>query len=68
MDYIIAATTYDHANADCFGCAILSHGAEGIVYGTDGMIRVDLLVSEFSEDKCPGLKGKPKIFIIQVSE
>ncbi|KAI0229373.1 Caspase-3 [Lamellibrachia satsuma] len=33
----------DHTNNDCFMCAILSHGDLGVVYGTDGIIQLDIL-------------------------
>ncbi|KAL8602787.1 hypothetical protein ACOMHN_055170 [Nucella lapillus] len=55
----------DHTNADCFACAILSHGEEGYVYGSDGRIEIDKLVAPFKGHKCRSLAGKPKIFFIQ---
>ena len=57
----------DHTDNDCFVCAILSHGDSGIVYGTDGVIELDTLVSPFKGRQCASLLGKPKVFIIQVS-
>ena len=48
-------------------CAILTHGEEGVVYGTDDKIEVKTLLEPFKGDKCRGLVGKPKIFFIQVS-
>ncbi|XP_046584776.1 LOW QUALITY PROTEIN: uncharacterized protein DDB_G0283697-like [Haliotis rubra] len=59
------AAAYDHSNADCFGCAILSHGLEGRVYATDGYISLELLVMPFKGDRCPSLVGKPKLFFLQ---
>ena len=47
-------------------CAILSHGDMGIVYGTDGIVKLDYLFEPFKGNNCPTLAGKPKIFIIQV--
>lgn len=55
----------DHTNADCFACAILSHGEEGYVYGCDNRIEIDRLVAPFKGHKCRSLAGKPKIFFIQ---
>nr|QDF63029.1 caspase-3B [Dugesia japonica] len=46
-------------------CIILSHGDEGIIYGTDGIVELDRLFGYFKGDKCKGLIGKPKIFFIQ---
>ncbi|KAH9505269.1 Caspase-3 [Bulinus truncatus] len=58
----------DHSDYDCFGCAILSHGREGVVYARDGGVSLDLLVLPFKADKCPSLIGKPKLFFIQACE
>lgn len=55
----------DHSDADCFVCVILSHGEEGIVFGTDKAVEIKELTTYFKGDKCPGLVGKPKVFIIQ---
>ncbi|XP_076441721.1 caspase-3-like isoform X2 [Babylonia areolata] len=55
----------DHADADCFGCAILSHGEEGYVYGTDGRVSLEVLTLPFKGERCPSLVGKPKLFFVQ---
>ena len=52
----------DHSDADCFVCAILSHGEEGYVYGTNGRVTIDSIVKNFKGDASPSLAGKPKIF------
>ncbi|ESO83598.1 hypothetical protein LOTGIDRAFT_133150, partial [Lottia gigantea] len=56
----------DHENSDaCFIC-LLSHGEEGYIYGTDGeMLALNQIFDLFNNNKCPLLKGKPKIFIVQ---
>ncbi|XP_041362616.1 caspase-3-like isoform X2 [Gigantopelta aegis] len=59
------AASYDHSNADCFGCAILSHGVEGRIFATDGYMSLELLVVPFKGDRCPSLIGKPKLFFLQ---
>ena len=42
-----------------------SHGSEDGVYGHDGRIFDPMLLSEmFGGTNCPGLAGKPKIFIV----
>lgn len=54
----------DHRDADCFACAILSYGEEGIIYGSDGQpISIEELVSPLKDDQL--LAGKPKLFFIQ---
>lgn len=55
----------DHSDSDCFVCVILSHGEEGIIFGTDKAVEIKELTTYFKGDACPGLIGKPKIFIIQ---
>jgi len=44
-------------------CCILSHGGFHTVYGTDGE-SVDVHELQSIVDKCPDLRGKPKIFVI----
>lgn len=55
----------DHSDADCFACVILSHGDEGVIYGTNGIIKIDRLTYYFKGDVCASLRGKPKLFFIQ---
>lgn len=64
----------DHSDADCFLCVFLSHGDDGIIFGSDGdydkedtQIPLQELFDLFRGDRCPSLVGKPKIFIVQVS-
>nr|AAI70178.1 Casp9-A protein [Xenopus laevis]AAI70180.1 Casp9-A protein [Xenopus laevis] len=72
-DHLQALADQDHSLQDCCLVVILSHGCEtrhiqfpGGVYGTDGIrIPVERIVSYFNGSKCPSLRGKPKIFIIQ---
>ena len=56
----------DHSKLDCLVVAILSHGENGHVYGTDGvLISVKSITGCFNGSNCPSLGGKPKIFILQ---
>ncbi|XP_006816399.1 caspase-3-like [Saccoglossus kowalevskii] len=56
----------DHSDCDCLVVAILSHGSDAEVCGTDGKsVDVDSLTEYFHGDKCPSLVGKPKLFFIQ---
>jgi len=48
-----------------FICIILSHGDEGIIYGTDTFIHLDKIINLFKGDKCKALRGRPKLFFIQ---
>jgi hypothetical protein len=57
-----------HRDADCFACAILSHGFDGgHVYGIDNYITLDKLISPFKGPGPTSLAGKPKLFFIQVT-
>ncbi|KAL3876372.1 hypothetical protein ACJMK2_034224 [Sinanodonta woodiana] len=57
-----------HRQSDCFMCAILSHGEEGVIYGTDAKTDLQSLLRYFKGNACPGLVGKPKIFFIQACQ
>ncbi|XP_069118708.1 uncharacterized protein [Argopecten irradians] len=73
-----ASLTDYHKQSDCFACVIGSHGEElvakgdgtthknkHVIYGTDTYVRTSKLTDLFSDNKCPGLRLKPKIFFIQ---
>jgi len=55
----------DHSSRAAFGCAILSHGEEGVIYGTDRQLDIENITKPFRGDRCKSLVGKPKIFFIQ---
>ena len=56
----------DFSKYDCFVCVILSHGSKEGIYGTDDeVISLQTITSLFSQNKCPSLKGKPSIFLIE---
>lgn len=58
----------DHSDADCLVIAIMTHGEKNSIYLSDGsLIPVNSVWEEFEANACPTLAGKPKIFIIQVS-
>ncbi|XP_061192464.1 caspase-7-like [Saccostrea echinata] len=59
------AAADDHRNNDCFACAILSHGEDGLIWGIDRLIPINDLLEPFKGNKCLSLAGKPKIFFIQ---
>lgn len=59
------AAEENHKDADCFACVILSHGDDGVIYGTNGTMRIDRLTANFKGDICTDLRGKPKLFFIQ---
>ena len=57
----------DHSTFDAFVMIVMSHGEDGdCILGVDGRkTSVKDLMDEFQETKCPSLKKKPKVFIIQ---
>lgn len=56
----------DHSRCASFVCVLLSHGDEGVFFGTDGALELKALTSLFRGDRCISLVGKPKLFFIQV--
>lgn len=62
-----SASEEDHSDSSCFACILLSHGEEGMIYGTDGAMPIKTMTSLFRGDMCKSLVGKPKLFFIQVS-
>lgn len=50
---------------DCFVMIILTHGSGDLIFMSDGHpLRVQNILEEFNAEKCPKLKGKPKLFFI----
>ena len=55
-----------HARADMAVVAILSHGTEGFMYGTDKCaVETEWIIQQLNNENCPNLRGKPKLFILQ---
>uniref|UniRef100_UPI003AB00971 caspase-3-like n=1 Tax=Centroberyx gerrardi TaxID=166262 RepID=UPI003AB00971 len=55
----------DHSGCASLVCVLLSHGDEGVIYGTDGFVELTKLTGYFKGDRCRSLVGKPKLFFIQ---
>ncbi|TDH07900.1 hypothetical protein EPR50_G00111240 [Perca flavescens] len=60
-----SASKEDHSKSASFVCVLLSHGDEGVMYGTDGAEKLEELTKYFKGDRCKSLVGKPKLFFIQ---
>lgn len=56
----------DHSNRKCIVICILTHGGNRELYAYDGAYEINKLFQYFTDDRCPTLKDKPKIFFIQV--
>ncbi|XP_078741900.1 caspase-2 [Lampetra fluviatilis] len=56
----------EHRGADATVVALLSHGVDGALYGTDGaLLKVEEIFSMFDNANAPHLQNKPKIFLVQ---
>ncbi|XP_055034677.2 caspase-3 [Misgurnus anguillicaudatus] len=64
-DLLTNVSKSDHSRSAMFVCVLLSHGDDGVIYGTDGSIDLKDLVQVFRGDRCSTLVGKPKLFFIQ---
>lgn len=62
-----AVSKEDHSGSASFVCVFLSHGDDGVIYGTDGWEKFENLTKYFKGNHCRSLVGKPKLFFIQVS-
>ncbi|KAI7801317.1 caspase-3b [Triplophysa rosa] len=64
-DMLTKVSEEDHSRSAMFVCVLLSHGDEGLIYGTDGSMPLKELFRLFRGDHCSTLVGKPKLFFIQ---
>ncbi|ESO89052.1 hypothetical protein LOTGIDRAFT_228989 [Lottia gigantea] len=70
-----ARQKFNHKDASCFACVILSHGNQyetgdyerkDSVLGVDEQaISIEYVMKIFNNDNCPDLMGKPRLFFIQ---
>ena len=67
VDAAIEFGAKDHGKYNAFVFIVMSHGGDGdCILGVDGReTTVKNLMSEFHGGRCPSLKDKPKVFIIQ---
>ncbi|XP_056265983.1 caspase-3a [Pseudoliparis swirei] len=62
---LVSVSQADHTCYASFVCVLLSHGDDGVFFGTDGSVELKYLTSLFRGDCCKSLAGKPKLFFIQ---
>lgn len=68
-EIITAVKEYFKETHSMFFLCILSHGAEGAVYGSNGMlVQIESIVEWLTVDLHKKLKGKPKVAIIQACQ
>ncbi|KAJ8722830.1 hypothetical protein PYW07_004010 [Mythimna separata] len=68
MKHIERTAKMNHSNNDCLLIAVLTHGKSGILYAKDLRYNSEKLWCQFTEENCPTLAGKPKLFIIQACQ
>jgi len=59
------AASDNYSNLSCCACAMLSHGEENLIYGTDEALKISDITSMF---KTQSLAGKPKLFLFQACQ
>ncbi|XP_037117115.1 caspase-3-like [Syngnathus acus] len=65
MSLLLSVSQEDHSCNASFVCVLLSHGEEGVIFGTDGFEMLENLTKPFKGHRCKTLVGKPKLFFIQ---
>ncbi|KAM9833389.1 caspase-3-like [Syngnathus typhle] len=65
MSLMLSVSEEDHSCNASFVCVLLSHGEEGVIFGTDGFEKLENLAKPFKGHRCKTLLGKPKLFFIQ---
>jgi caspase 7 len=55
----------NHSNNDCLLITILTHGDFGTISSYDEDYTLRSLTEPFTDENCPTLKGKPRLFFIQ---
>ncbi|CAD0196683.1 unnamed protein product [Chrysodeixis includens] len=58
----------NHSKDDCIAVIVLSHGDSGVVYAKDTFYNLEKMWGHLSENNCPTLAGKPKLFFIQACQ
>lgn len=57
----------DHTDNNCLVVAVMTHGrCSGRLAAKDDEYHTDMLITAFDGLHCPSLRGKPKLFFIQV--
>ncbi|XP_065642909.1 caspase-3-like [Hydra vulgaris] len=65
LNILKVAANEDYSQMSCCACAILTHGEEGIVYGTDAFVKIKDITKLF---RSRTLAGKPKLFLFQACQ
>lgn len=56
----------DHSEKDCLLVAVMTHGEENnLLHAFDSIYSLEQITSAFSDEYCPSLRGKPRLFFFQ---
>ncbi|CAG2246135.1 CASP8 [Mytilus edulis] len=59
----------DHTKYDSLVFCVLTHGANGVLYGKDeNFVHTQQIIDLYLSSRCPTLAGKPKLFFIQACQ
>jgi len=65
-EVVVEMTKMVSSDHDMFVLAVLSHGEEKIIYGSDAMkVERKFFTDKFNNENCPALRLKPKFMIFQ---
>ena len=65
LSILKAASSEDYSRMSCCACAVLTHGEEGILYGTDDFVKIRDITKLF---RTKSLANKPKFFLFQACQ
>nr|XP_049695395.1 caspase-1 [Helicoverpa armigera] len=68
MYHIKKTASMNHSKNDCLLIVVLTHGTNGMLYAKDTHYRPEKLWNLFTEENCPTLAGKPKLFVFQACQ
>ncbi|KAG5684558.1 hypothetical protein PVAND_013783 [Polypedilum vanderplanki] len=65
MKNLKKVASMNHKNNDCLLIVILTHGELGKIFSRDEAYDFNIIPKFFTDENCPSLKGKPKLFFVQ---
>lgn len=68
IKHIEKTAKLNHSDNDCLLIVALTHGEPGKLYAYDTHYRSEKLWLPFTEENCPTLAGKPKLFVFQACQ
>lgn len=65
VKFPFAVSRLNHTQYDCLIVVVLTHGDEKTIACYNADYKIDRLIRPFTDARCPSLKNKPRIFLIQ---